>query len=156
MSKRPWRDDELRLEAENLISRFGHLWPTRCDNPLCTQPFPHSFRKDQAKSGLHSVWRFRCSGCKNTLSVKVVLATLQSFPQVHAAGAPAMSAIPQPPLPVLMPAAPVSQNRASVPPHKSIPVNRSLHVSDLDSLHEDTDMSDSESEEDDDAHVSPL
>ena len=153
MSKAPWRDDNLRQEAEQLISSYGHLWPTRCEHPKCTSSFPRSFKKDQAKSGSFTVRRFRCSGCKTTLSVNTVLATLRPVQQDPTAASAIVSAIMQQPFVLL--SAPSSQPKTpSGLSRQTIPLNQSIHMSDLDSVHEDDDMSDVNSNDNESVNVS--
>ncbi|KAI9238893.1 MAG: hypothetical protein BYD32DRAFT_435379 [Podila humilis] len=155
MSKSPWRDDNLRQEAERLIASYGHLWPACCDHIKCTKPFPRSFTKDQAKSGNFSIRRFRCSGCKTTFGVSKAIEILRPIQQDPDLAAQHVSAMMQPQLMSAPPPAP--QRASSVPARHPIPLDRSLHVSDLDSIHEDDDMLDASDNPDDSADdSSPL
>lgn len=127
----PWRDDSLRQEAERLVDSYGHLWPDPCEHATCSKPFPRSFRKDQTKSSGFNIRRFRCAGCKSTLGIKSVLDKLRPIQQDPSAAADRVSALLQTIHPA---AAPVR-----VQPPK---LNQSLHLSDLDSMQEDDNMSD--------------
>jgi hypothetical protein len=149
MPKFPWREDDMRLEAERLIASYGHLWPDRCENPKCKLPFPRAFRKDQAKTGNFRIRRFRCSGCKSSESIKSVLKTLHPVEQDPTAASQLVSVMMQQPAVLLVPT-PAPPRASSAPTHKTIPLNRSLHVSDLGSMQEDTDMSDANDDDDDD------
>ncbi|KAG0037594.1 hypothetical protein BGZ83_003371, partial [Gryganskiella cystojenkinii] len=145
---RIWRDNDLRLEAENLITRYGHLWPNPCEHINCTKPFPRSFKKDQAKSSSFNIRRFRCGGCKATVSVAIILAILRPVEQDPSAADEVVTAVMQRLRPVQsvfsQPAAPAAPVR-----HRN-PMGRSLHVSDLESFHEDENMSDPGSHHEDD------
>lgn len=156
MSKSPWHDENnLRQEAERLIASYGHLWPTRCDHLKCTKPFPRSFTKDQAKSGNFTIRRFRCSGCKTTIGVTKAIETLRPVQQDPDLAAQLVSAMMQPQ--ILSSPPPAPQRASSVPARQSIPLDRSLHVSDLDSVHEDDNMLDASDNTDDSADdSSPL
>jgi hypothetical protein len=132
MATTTWREDDLRQEAERLVSTYGHLWPTRCEHLKCSLPFPRVFRKDQAKSGSQNIRRFRCAGCKTTLSVKAVLDTLRPIQHDPTAAAQVVSSILQP--------AGSSTTHARQSTHPKRQTN-SLHVSDLDSIPEDDNMS---------------
>ncbi|KAG0008153.1 hypothetical protein BGZ81_004293, partial [Podila clonocystis] len=140
MPKLPWRDDDLRQEVESLISLYGHLWPTRCEHTKCTQSFPHNFTKDQGKSGNFAIRRFRCAGCKSTVGINVVLSTLRPVQQDPTAASQVVTAVMQQPVVLLAPT--TTPFKVPSAPKKTIPLNQSLHVSDLDSIPEDTDMSD--------------
>ncbi|GJJ74868.1 hypothetical protein EMPS_07226 [Entomortierella parvispora] len=73
----PWNENVNRLEAEELVQRFGRLWPTRCENADCNKRFPRSFYKDQVCSQGSNIRRFRCGGCKSTFKVQKMLETLR-------------------------------------------------------------------------------
>lgn len=141
MPKYPWRDDDLRQEAERLMSSYAHLWPSRCEQSKCTRPFPRSFTKDQTTSSNFTLRRFRCTGCKTNIGVKQALTVLRAIEQDTSAASLIVSA-------VLKQSAP----SPSAPSQQRIPMNQSLHMSDLGSVREDADMSDVN---DDDYQVAP-
>ncbi|KAG0010034.1 hypothetical protein BGZ82_003718, partial [Podila clonocystis] len=146
MPKLPWRDDDLRQEAESLIASYGHLWPTRCEHTKCTQSFPRNFTKDQGKSGNFAIRRFRCAGCKSTVGINLVLSTLRPVQQDPTAASQVVAAVMQQPVVLLAPT--TTPFKIPSVPTKTIPLNQSLHVSDLDSIPEDTDMSDLNDDDD--------
>ncbi|KAI9242845.1 MAG: hypothetical protein BYD32DRAFT_456726, partial [Podila humilis] len=153
MSKSPWRDDNLRQEAERLIASYGHLWPARCDHIKCTKPFPLPSPRT-SQSGNFSIRRFRCSGCKTTFGVSKAIEILRPIQQDPDLAAQHVSAMMQPQLMSAL-LLPPREPPLSLPP--PIPLDRSLHMSDLDSIHEDDDMLDASDNPDDSADdSSPL
>ncbi|KAI9242844.1 MAG: hypothetical protein BYD32DRAFT_432038 [Podila humilis] len=141
MSKSPWRDDNLRQEAERLIASYGHLWPACCDH--ISAPSPSHVPSPRTKPSL------------TTFGVSKAIEILRPIQQDPDLAAQHVSAMMQPQLMSAPPPAP--QRASSVPARHPIPLDRSLHVSDLDSIHEDDDMLDASDNPDDSADdSSPL